>query len=326
MFGMWPARFAGCENTGNGWCFAFEGRCREANLFREFNIVIQCNIHMYEGDRKDILFVFPQQRKLMGSSAQTSSGVCRCGSQEQVPEEGSGRFRKVPESSWQVPEGSGRYWRVLVCAGVGSEGWFRKVPEGSGRFRFRTVLVCSGSGEFRCVAESSGACWCGLWRQGSDPESSGVVCCLATLTGAAMWLFRTHFGDGIVHMGKASAQKEGTHVVKHGIKIYMCRTLYVCCCCWGYHQSLSFLNFCCFSGFLAFGFCGFCSFLDSWLLASCLLASLASWLLWLFGFCLVRLLWLLGFVRFLGFFAFAALFGSSLVAKFAIFHIFEFYW
>ena len=37
---------------------------------------------------------FPQQRKLMGSSAQISSGVCRCGSQRQVPE-GSGEFLRV---------------------------------------------------------------------------------------------------------------------------------------------------------------------------------------------------------------------------------------
>ena len=44
--------------------------------------------------------IFPQQRKLMGSSAQISSGVCRCGSEEQVPEE--------------VPEGSGEFRRVLV--------------------------------------------------------------------------------------------------------------------------------------------------------------------------------------------------------------------
>ena len=43
-----------------------------------------------------IVSIFPQQRKLMGSSAQISSGVCRCGSQEQVPEESSGRFRRVP--------------------------------------------------------------------------------------------------------------------------------------------------------------------------------------------------------------------------------------
>ena len=62
---------------------------------------------------------FPQQRKLMGSSAQISSGVCRCGSQEQVPEKGSGRFRKVPVCCWyrlrrQVPEGSGEFRCVLV--------------------------------------------------------------------------------------------------------------------------------------------------------------------------------------------------------------------
>ena len=94
-------------------------------------------------------FLFPQQRKLMGSSAQISSGVCRCGSQEQVPEEGSGRFRRVP-----------------VCAGVGSGGRFRKVPESSGvcwrRFWRQVpegcVPVCAGSGgrfrrhvQFRCA-------------------------------------------------------------------------------------------------------------------------------------------------------------------------------
>ena len=72
----------------------------------------------------------------MGSSAQISSGVCRCGSQEQVPEEGSGKFRG----------------RVPVCAGVGSGGRFREVVESSGvcwcRFRRQ---VPEGSGEVRCV-------------------------------------------------------------------------------------------------------------------------------------------------------------------------------
>ena len=71
----------------------------------------------------------------MGSSAQISSGVCRCGSQEQVPEEGSGRFRRVP-----------------ACAGVGSGGRFRKVPESSGvkwcRFRWQ---VPEDFGGFRCM-------------------------------------------------------------------------------------------------------------------------------------------------------------------------------
>ena len=84
----------------------------------------------------------------MGSSAQISSGVCRCGSQEQVPEEGSGRFRRVP-----------------VCAGVGSGGRFRKVPKSSGvcwSCRFRKVLESSVCWvpEFQKVPENYGVCWC----------------------------------------------------------------------------------------------------------------------------------------------------------------------
>ena len=84
-----------------------------------------------------------------------------------------GRFRKVPE-------GSGRFRRIPACAGVGSGGGFRKVPDGSGvcwrRFR-RWVpegserLVPEGLGRFWRVPESSGACWCRFQRQGS--ESSG---------------------------------------------------------------------------------------------------------------------------------------------------------
>ena len=81
----------------------------------------------------------------MGSSAQISSGRCRSGSQEQVPEEGSGgRFRTVP-----------------VCAGVGSGDRFQKVPESSsvcwrrfchgGRIRRlpESSSASEGSGEFR---------------------------------------------------------------------------------------------------------------------------------------------------------------------------------
>ena len=101
-----------------------------------------------------------------------SSGMCWCRFRKQVPEGsgefrcvagvGSHRFRKVPEGSeefrcvlvhvpWKVA-GSGRFRRVLVCAGVGSGGRFRKVPVcagGSGEFRY--VLVGSES-KFRCVA------------------------------------------------------------------------------------------------------------------------------------------------------------------------------
>ena len=79
----------------------------------------------------DLKVLFPQQRKLLGSSAQISSGVRRCRSQEQVPEEGSGRFRRVP-----------------ACAGVGSGGGFRRVPESSGG-KFRTVPEDFGG--FRCM-------------------------------------------------------------------------------------------------------------------------------------------------------------------------------
>ena len=105
------------------------------------------------------MLIFPQQRKLMGSSAQISSGVCRCGSQEQVPEEGSGRFRRVPACAGvgsggkfrKVPECWCSFRRVPACAGVGSGGRFRKVPEGSGVLvRFRRQ-VPEGSGRSQCV-------------------------------------------------------------------------------------------------------------------------------------------------------------------------------
>ena len=66
-----------------------------------------------------------------------------------------------------------------MCAGVGSGGNFRKVPEGSSVCwcRFRRQLP-EGSGGFG-----------GFWRVPvfrKVQESSGVVCCLATLTGVAM--------------------------------------------------------------------------------------------------------------------------------------------
>ena len=104
---------------------------------------------------------FPQQRKLMGSSAQISSGVCRCGSEEQVPEEGFRKFRRVPACAG-VGSG-GRLWRVAVCAGVASEagsGRFRRVPvcAGVGSGRFGRVPVCAGvgsGGNFRKVPEGS---------------------------------------------------------------------------------------------------------------------------------------------------------------------------
>ena len=107
-----------------------------------------------------------------------------------------GRFRKVPE-------GSKRFRKFPVCAGVGFGGWFRKVPESSGmcwcRFltqvaegsgEFRRVLVCrfrrqvpGGSGEFRQVPESSGEFWCvgpeaGSGRFRRVPEGSVEFRCV----------------------------------------------------------------------------------------------------------------------------------------------------
>ena len=152
--------------------------------------------------------LFPQQRKLMGSSAQISSGVCRCGFEEQVPEEGSKRFRRrvpvcagvgsggrfrirrVPFRSSegsrcalvQVPEaGFGKFRRVPVCAGVGSGNRFGKVPVcagvgSGGRFRIRRVPVCAGVGSgcnFRKVPEGSGEC--GLLPCSLDRSSHMIV-------------------------------------------------------------------------------------------------------------------------------------------------------
>ena len=62
---------------------------------------------------------------------------------------------------------------VPACAslGVDSKTRFRKVPE----------FWCGCTGRFRC---------------------------LATLSGAAMWLFWTLFGDNIAHIGRITAQKK----------------------------------------------------------------------------------------------------------------------
>ena len=76
----------------------------------------------------------------MGSSAQFSSGVRRCGSQAQVPE-GSGGFCKVPVC-------------VLVQVPEAGSGKFRKVLEGSRKFRsVGGDGRCKGSGRFGEVLE-----------------------------------------------------------------------------------------------------------------------------------------------------------------------------
>ena len=83
-----------------------------------------------------------------------------------------GRFRTVPEGfgvCWcRFRKGSGRFRRVPVCAGVGSGDRFRKVPEGSG--------VCAGVGcgcNFRKVPEGSGEC--GLLSCSLDRSSHVIV-------------------------------------------------------------------------------------------------------------------------------------------------------
>ena len=102
----------------------------------------------------------------MGSSAQISTGVCWCGSQEQVPEEGSGRFRRVPA---YAGVGSGGSFRKVP------KGWFRKVLESSGGFRRVPARVGVGFGKFRRVPKSSGECWYRIGGKGS--EGSGEFRC-----------------------------------------------------------------------------------------------------------------------------------------------------
>ena len=86
--------------------------------------------------------------------------MCR----RQVPER-SGEFRhkmvSVPEAS------SGRFWKVPVYAGVGSERCWkvpegsgvcrRQVPEGSGEFRYR--MVFGSGGKIRTVPDDFRVCW-----------------------------------------------------------------------------------------------------------------------------------------------------------------------
>ena len=96
--------------------------------------------------------------------------MCRCGSQDQVPEEGSGRFRRVPACAG-VGSGGGfrRFRKVPAYAGVGSGG----SSEGSGE---------ASSGRFRKISEGSGVCWRRFRKVGSGrswkvPEGSGEFQC-----------------------------------------------------------------------------------------------------------------------------------------------------
>ena len=80
---------------------------------------------------------FPQQRKLMGSSAQNSSGVHWC--RRRV------RFNEVPEKVPKVPE---KVWEALVQSQVRFNRVPEKVPEKvPGGFGAEPGQVQQGSGE-----------------------------------------------------------------------------------------------------------------------------------------------------------------------------------
>ena len=149
--------------------------------------------HFAPSGRRTLVYcdlLFPQQRKLVGSSAQISSGVCRRGSPEQVPEAGSRNF-----------------WRLPACLGLGAGGRFRtgsEVPECSGPEG--PGGVAASSGEFRRVlakvAEASSAGFrrvpvCAGVGSGGRVRKVPKISGAATLTGAAMWLFWTLAGDHI---------------------------------------------------------------------------------------------------------------------------------
>ena len=94
--------------------------------------------------------VFPQQRKLMGSSAQNSSGVHWC--RRRV------RFNEVPEKVPKVPE---QVWEALVQSQVRFNGVPEKVPEKvPGSLGAKQSPVQQGFGEGSKVP---------VWRFGAEP-------------------------------------------------------------------------------------------------------------------------------------------------------------
>ena len=211
----------------------FFGKC---GMCRLSCVLFSCIHHEYRILTGGTSTFFPQQRKLTGSSAQISSGVCQCGSQEQVPKEGSGRFRRVPVC-WcrfrrQVP-------KVPACAGVGSGGFrcvLLWVPEGCGGFRtvparaglcggkFRRQVPQASSGRFRRVPV-----WFVAWQPWQEQPCDYLdhLLVMALSTWAA-----------------SLRKRNGAHVVKRDMRIYICVYtflyiyIYICYCCWGYHPGL----------------------------------------------------------------------------------------
>ena len=146
--------------------------------------------------------VFPRQCKLMGSSAQLSSGVCRCGSQE-------------------VPDGSGVLVRFQRQVLEGYRGWCWWC-----RFRgFQSPAPSSGLGsrELRGVRG-----WSGRFRRFHAcrrrfPEGAGFRCglfpCKLDRSGHVIVLnsfWRWHWPHGQSHCAQ-----NATHWVKHGRRIHI---------------------------------------------------------------------------------------------------------
>ena len=132
--------------------------------------------------------LFPQQRKLMGSSAQISSGA-----PVRVAGAGSGRFRRVPPGSC-----GGRF-----RAGAGSGGRFQKVPEG--------------------FAEGCGVCWCRFRKQipdGSERFWRVLVQVPAEGSGKFLWaLVQVHHAQNFCENLKRAPMKKSTFLSRKVVQI-----------------------------------------------------------------------------------------------------------
>ena len=104
---------------------------------------------------------------------------------------------------------SGRLWRVPESSGAGWCRFRRQVAEGS-----------SGGKSVRWRIGSGG-------RVRKVRESSGVICCLATLTGAAMYCFEHLLVMTLSTWATQLRKRDAAHVVKHGIRIYICVYIYI---------------------------------------------------------------------------------------------------
>ena len=126
--------------------------CYDENVENAFKAVFmdvkskQLHAHFSHGFLVDC-DIFHQQRKLMGSSAQNSSGVHWCRHRA--------RFNEVPEKVPKVPRRSGRLWCRARSRSTGSRRRFRR--------RFQEALVQSQvrfNKVSEKVLEKVGRLWC----------------------------------------------------------------------------------------------------------------------------------------------------------------------